>query len=444
MNVTELFPLSWNQGFLRAFDSGDEAGPFGPRYIIVCGWRLAGPVDPAVLQEALDEVVARHEALRTEIFRSGDGHQVVHPPSRVRLTVHELPGDDRDRRAEQLLTDAEAEPFPIKELPLIRAVLGRFDDDDAVLGLIAHHTAVDEWSMQLLMRDLAYGYAVRTGHRPSPLPEVPQYRDYVDWERAGAGQDDGERSLAYWRDNLRGAGMLGTRTDHLRSAGLPKTTAWQRFTFPKAVTEAVKDIVKETRSSPFMVLLAAYTVYVGRREGTGDVVVPSFSSGRGPARFHDTIGSFFNFLPFRVNLEACRSFRDVIVSTRQACVGAYAHDLPFGQILGVAPELMTPVMRDDAGVVAFQVFKSPLGGDRGSAGAFEYSVIRRRQVSQWDGGDVPDGAMWHLEIDSSGDIVGSFAFNTNLYGQQTVDGMVEDFGELLKRLTADLHGPLEL
>lgn len=444
MSVTELLPLSWNQGFLRAWDQGDETGPFGPRYIIVSGWRLTGPVDPAVLQEALDEVVARHEALRTEIVRSGDGHQVVHPPCQVRLTVRDLPGDDRDRRAEELLNDAEAEPFPIKELPLIRAVLGRFDDEDSVLGLIAHHTAVDEWSMQLIMRDLTHGYAVRTGHRPPPLPEAPQYRDYVDWERAGAGHDDNERALAYWGDKLRGAQVLGTRTDHPRSAGLPKTTAWRRFSFPGELTVAVRDIVKETRSSPFMVLLAAYAVYLGRREGTADVVVPSFSSGRGPARFHDTVGSFFNYLPLRMNLEGCRTFRDVIACTRQTCVEAFAHDLPFGQILGVAPELMTPVTRDDCAVVAFQVFKSPLGGEGGRAGALAYSVIRRRQVSQWDGGDVPDGAMWHLEIDSSGDIVGSFAFNTNLYGEQRVDRMVEDFGELVERLTADLHGPLEL
>ncbi|MBG0829118.1 hypothetical protein HS041_15210 [Planomonospora sp. ID67723] len=443
MSVTGLLPLSWNQGFLRAWDQGDETGPFGPRYIIICGYRLTGPVDPAVLQETLDEVVVRHEALRTEIVRDGDGHQVVHPPCRVRLTVRDLPGDDRDRRAEELLNDAEAEPFPIKELPLIRAVLGRFDDEDAVLGLVAHHTAVDEWSIRLIMRDVAHGYAVRTGHRPPPLPPVPQYRDYVDWERTGAGGDDNERALAYWRDKLAGAQVLGTGTDHLRSAGLTKTTAWRRFSLPGTLTGAVRDIVKETRSSPFMVLLAAYAVYLSRREGTTDVVVPSFSSGRGPARFHETVGSFFNYLPFRVNLEGCRTFRDVITRTRLTCVEAYANDLPFGQILGVAPELMTPVTRDDCAVVAFQVFRSPLGGEQGSAGALQYSVIRRRRVSQWDGGDVPDGAMWHLEIDSVGEIVGSFAFNTNLYGEQTADRMIEEFGDLLKRLTADLNAPLE-
>ncbi|MFC5827087.1 condensation domain-containing protein [Nonomuraea insulae] len=440
MSITGLLPLSWNQGFLRAFDQGDVAGPFGPRYVIVCGWRLSGPVDTGVLQEALDEVVARHEALRTEIVRSGDGHQIVHPPSRVRLTVRELPGDDRDRRAEELLNDAEAEAYPIRELPLVRAVLGRFGDDDSVLGLVAHHTAVDEWSMRLIMRDLAHGYAVRTGHRPPPLPEVPQYRDYVDWERTDDG--GGERSLAYWRDKLAGGQMLGTTTDHLRSAGLPKTTAWRRFTFPAAVTKAVKGIVKETRSSPFMVLLAAYAIYVGRREGTADVVVPSFSSGRGPARFHDTVGSFFNFLPLRMDLTDCRTYRDVIGFTRQTCVEAYANDLPFGQILGVAPELMASVSRDDSAAVAFQVFKSPLGGERGSAGALEYSVLHRRRLSQWDGGDVPDGAMWHLEIDPEGGIVGSFAFNTNLYTEQTVDAMIEEFGGLLEQLTADPHGPL--
>ncbi|WP_043618028.1 condensation domain-containing protein [Nonomuraea candida] len=442
MSIAGLLPLSWNQGFLRAWDQGDEAGPFGPRYIIVCGYRLTGPVDPDVLQEALDEVVARHEALRTEIVRDGDGHQVVHPPRPVRLTVRDLPGDDRDRRAEELLNEAEAEAYPIKELPLVRAVLGRFGDDDAVLGLIAHHTAVDEWSIRLIMRDVAHGYATRTGHRPPDLPEVLQYRDYVDWERAGAGGDDAERALAYWREKLAGAQVLGTRTDHLRSAGLPKTTAWRRFSLPGTLTGAVRDIVKETRSSPFMVLLAAYAVYLGRREGTADVVVPSFSSGRGPARFHETVGSFFNYLPFRIALEDCRTFKDVITRTRQTCVEAYANDLPFGQILGVAPALMAPVAQDDCAVVAFQVFKSPPGTERGRAGDLAYEVIHRRRLSQWDGGDVPDGGMWHLEIDSTGDIVGSFAFNTNLYSEERVDGMVEDFSAVLKELTADLHGPL--
>ncbi|GAB2486239.1 hypothetical protein GCM10027187_62270 [Streptosporangium sandarakinum] len=429
-------PLSFNQEFLRAFDKGDAEGPFGPRYTIVCGWRLTGPLDPAALQQALDDVVARHEALRTEIRRGEDAHQRIARPGPARLDVRDLSGTapgDRDLAAEELLNEVEAGPYPMSDLPLLRAVVGRFDDRDAVLALMAHHTAVDEWSMRVVMRDLAARYAVRSGH-DAELPEVPQYREYVAWERSGVDPQWLGRAQAYWREKLDGARMLGSRTDHPHSAGLPKLTGWRRFTFPADVTSAVQRIGKETRCSPFMVLLAAYVRFLQEKTGTDDVVIPTFSSGRGPARFHETVGSFFNFMPLRADLTGCDDFRDVVTRVRTSCVQAYSHDIPFGQVLQQAPELMLPVMQDDMALVAFQVFRSPFPSERGTAGELEYSVIRRRLLSQPVGGDIPDGAMWHLELDPGGEIIGSMAYNSNLFDAATIDDMVTEFGAALRRL----------
>ncbi|MCT9933173.1 condensation domain-containing protein [Planotetraspora sp. A-T 1434] len=442
----DRIPLSANQQFLCAFDRGDEEGPFGPRYTIVCGWRVTGSIDPAVLQEALDDVVARHEALRTEVVRGeGGGYQRVVPPSPASLTVRDLSGvaaGDRDRAAEELLNDVEAEPFPLRDLPLVRAVLGRFDERDGVLALMAHHVAADEWSMRLIMRDVVHRYAVRTGHDLPDLSEVLQYRDYVDWERSGVDPAVVSRSESYWREKLSGARMLTIRTDHPHSAGLPKATAWQRFRLPGDLTAAVLRIGKETHSSPFMVLLAAYAAFLRDRAQTTDIVIPTFSSGRGQARFHNAVGSFFNFMPLRLDLAGSATFRDVVVQTRTSCVKAYAHDMPFGLVLQQAPELMLPAMEDDMALVAFQVFRSPFADERDTVGDLEYAVIRRRLLSQPVGGDVPDGAMWHLEIDRNGELVGSMAYNTNLFDDDTISDMVSGFGEALRRVITDPDVPL--
>ncbi|GII76256.1 hypothetical protein Sru01_12380 [Sphaerisporangium rufum] len=443
-DVADRIPLSFNQEFLCNFDRGDGEGPFGPKYNIVCGWRLAGPVDAGTLRAALDDVVVRHEALRTLIVRDpGDRYQKVLPPSPATLQVRDLSGTapgERELRAEELLVEVESGEYGIDELPLVRAVLGRFDERDAVLILVAHHTAVDEWSMRLVMRDLAGFYAARTGY-PAELPPALQYREYAAWEQA-AGGGAGERPRAYWRDKLAGAGILALPTDHPRSAGLPKSTAWHRFWIPAELTTEVLRIGRGLRGSPFMVLLAAYATLLRRMTGITDVVVPTFTSGRGRPEFQDTVGSFFNFVPLRIDLTGCVTFRDVVARTRRTCVEAYSNDIPFAVVIGEAPELMLPSMADDRAACAFQVFRSPLATEE-RAGDLRYTEIRRRLMSQPVGGDIPDGAMWHLEIDASGDIVGTLGYNTNLFDEATIAGMAAGFHRVLGRAVTAPDEPLE-
>ncbi|WP_424530152.1 condensation domain-containing protein [Sphaerisporangium viridialbum] len=431
-DVAERIPLSFNQQFLFNFDRGEDEGPFGPKYNIVCGWRLSGKVEPAILQDALNDVVVRHEALRTLIVREEDDrYQKVLPPTPPILVTHDFtdvaPGG-RELRAEELLVEIELGAYGIRELPLLRAVLGTFDDDDSMLVLIAHHTAADEWSMRLIMRDLVGFYAARTGH-PVELPEVSQYQEFARWQTSEAGAS-ASKKREYWRDKLAGGRILATPTDHLRSEGLPKTTAWHRFWLPAELTAKVLEISKSTRSSPFMVLLATYATMLRQTTGTTDIAVPTFTSGRGHTRFHDTVGSFFNFVPLRVDLAGCGTFREVVERTRATCIEAYSNDIPFAEVFGVAPELMLPSFADDAAVCAFQVFRSPLATSE-SAGGITYTEIHRRLLSQAVGGDIPDGAMWHLEIDSTGDIVGTLGYNSNLFDESTIIQMAADFHRVL-------------
>ncbi|MFI9203848.1 condensation domain-containing protein [Streptomyces sp. NPDC053048] len=429
-------PLSFHQEFLCMFDGGDDEGPFGPRYHIVGAWHLTGELDVPSLQSALDDVVARHEALRTEIVRDGSAqHQRIVPPAPAALEVRDLAGTaeaDRERRAEDLLNEVESGTVPIGELPLLRAVVGRFDARDAVLALVAHHTAADAWSMHVIMRDLMAFYAARRDGTAPALPTVPQYQDYARWERERAEGAAAARSRAYWREKLSGAQVHALPTDRARSEKLPKATAWHRFGVEPELGALVGRLAEDTKSSPFMILLAAYKVQLSRLTGATDIVVPTFSAGRGQERFQETVGSFINFLPLRTDLAGCESFRQVVERVRRTCLEAYSHEIPFGHVVAGAPELMVPAMADDGQVSAFQAAIPPFAEDGGTAGDVRYSKIWKRVLSQPVGSDVPDGVLWTLHLDHSGDMAGSLGFNTNRLRPDTMDGLLADYLGVLR------------
>lgn len=422
--------LSLNQEFLQMFDQGDEQGPFGPAYNILYAVRITGGVDVERLQQALDAVVERHEALRTIIVRGEQGYQLVQPPAPVTLEVRELGGGtptERAHKADELLVDVEAGAYRSDAVPLLRAFLGRFDDADAVLALVAHHTVADEWSMPVIMRDLA---ALYDG---TELPPVKQFRDYTTWERTRPAEVI-DKARAYWRGKLGDAQVVGIPTQFGRSEQRPKTTAWQRFTLPADLVEGTVRIAKETRSSPFQVLLAAYNVLVRKLSETDDVVVMTFTSGRTQTQFHETVGAFFNFVPLRVDLSGEPEFTDVVKRTRKACLEALANDIPFSQIMGEAPTLMAPAAAENGALCAFQVFRSLIGGT-GTIGDASYEVIQRRELAQGAGGDIPDGAMWHLDMDldsAGGDMTGRLGYNTNLFDDTAMTELIGQFLQILK------------
>ncbi len=439
-------PLSHTQEFLRMFDQGDEAGPFGPRYNIVVGWRVRGEIDVAVLQQALDDVVARHDVLRASIVRGdGTGYQTINPSCPARLTVLDLPpvgNRSRDLVAEEFLGDVEAGSYDSQELPHMRVILGRFDGQDAVLALIAHHTASDGWSMQLLIHDIARCYAIRRGHAVPGLPLARSYRDYVAWDQENSAGAAAAADREYWREKLRGARILGVSTDHPRSAGLAKTSPVYRFSVSAQLTSAALGYAKAARSTPFMVFLAVYNVLMHKTTGATDLVVPTLTSGRNHPDFQNTVGPFFNFVLLRTDISGCATFREVAERTRRTCVEAYAHDLPFTQILEVAPEVMAPLTEDSLAACAIQVWQFSSVLDHELIGDLEYSEVRSRLLPQHDGTDIPDGALLTLDLDPSGQAFGNIAYNSNLFGEASMAELVSGFRRILHNAITEPDAPL--
>ncbi|MBB4912842.1 condensation domain-containing protein [Actinophytocola algeriensis] len=440
-------PLSYNQEFLSVFDEGNEVGPFGPFYHLAYGWRIRGHVDVECLRSALDSVVQRHEALRTLVTRGADGYQTVHPSGPPRLEVRDLPGTDpadRHRVAEELLIELECGPLRSDELPLLQAVLARFDDNDAVLALFAHHTAVDGMSMHVLIRDLSRTYARLRGHDLPALPEVSQYQEYVVWERERFADAKIARSRDYWREALQGAEFAAFTADRPKSASGEKKSAVRRLRVDDDLTGAVLDLARDTRCSVFMVMTAVYNVFLNRMLDITDVVVFTVSSGRGQARFQETVGGFFNPMPLRTDVAGCASFRDVLVRTRRTCLGAYSNQIPFAQVMADSPGLGRPFLADDVSVHGFQVFQFPEVMNAEVVGDVELTEIRR-VLPQDLGSDLPDGALWTFDVDTANqDMLGCLQYNTNLFDEATIDTVVDTFVRVLRTLVTDPDAPLTI
>lgn len=438
---TTTTALSLQQQFLCLFAQGFDAGPFGPQYTEVGGWRIRGRVDVEVLRLALADMVERHEALRTLVHLEDGGTQSVLPAGQPELRVVDLdepPGAGRDQRAEQLMIETETRPFPVDELPLLRAVLGRFDEQESVLLLNTHHSAADVWSLQVILQDLAQCYAARAAGDEPHLPEATQYRDYVTAQQEEADSPKVAASRAYWRETLRDARIL---VAPMQPTDRTPATSYHRFVTGGHLSTEVIKLSKATRSSPFMVLLAAFTVFVHRRTQATDIVVPTFAPGRQP-RFQSTVGSFFNFVPLRVDLDGCQTFADVIARTRTACIGAFSHELPLMHVLAEAPELLASVGPDGMPCL-FQAVQPPFLMQDTRIGDLEYTAIWRRVIAQPLGSETPDGMIWSMHL-SPTEVVGGLSFSRHLFSQAQVHEQVGEFLSVVGEMVATPDSAIEV
>jgi len=396
------------------------------------------------LRAALNDVVVRHEALRTDVVRyGGSGYQRVLPPCPVTIETRDLSqvdSADRDDTVDDLITEVESGTISVREFPLIRGLLGRFDDGDWILVLIVHHMAADGWSVRLIIRDVAHRYAVRRGFDVGELSPTRPYREYAAWQQARLTDPAGEPSRSYWRENLRDGRVFSMPTDYPKSAGIPESTGVYRFLIDTEVIKAVLEISRAKRSTPFMVLLAGFKWLVHQMTGATDMVVPTFTPGRGEEDFQNTVGLFFNLLPVRTDLAGCHDFGEVVDRVRLSCIEAYSHDI--AQILDEAPNLMDPAQEDDRAACVFQVFPFPFLLDDDLIGDMAYTEVRRRLQSQPVGGEVPNGSLWTLNFDAAGDVVAAIQFNSNLFHESTIAAMVSDYIAVLRQTVTDPAAPL--
>jgi condensation enzyme len=431
------FPLSSQ---LRLWCAYDPTAAFGPRFVIARSLRVNGQVNTSALQEALDDVAARHEILRTVVVRDAEpAYQQIHPPSPVPLRVRALPnveGRSRDAYAQELLIEAEQSSVNVADLPLLRADLSTFDDRDSVLTVISHHTAGDAWSMQLIIRDLAACYTARAAGLVPELPPVRQYREFTAWEQSMAASPMAREARAYWRQKLRGARFFALPVDHPVAQSLSSPYNSHHFTIDADVMTAVSAIAKSTHATIFMVLLAAIDVLAYQISGTTDPVIRNIAAGRSEHQFQDTVGVTLSFVPLRTDTSRCASFGEIVESVRDACVEASSREIPLDIIAQESPELNE--LAEDPRLEIFL-----LGYYRQSSSSAEIKLadgsylVRMGEPKDHISSQLPGGVAWTMQLLLSGELKCRVEFNSGAFDRSTIAGFSEAYRRILARASAE-------
>ena len=436
---SKRYPLSFTQEWFLTMDQGDDGGPFGRRFVIVAALRITGPVDIAVLQGALDDVVARHELLRTLVVRDTDPpYQLVCPPGQVPLEVRNLPpvtGTSRDMIIQELIAEAEAGTISAREVPLLHARLCRFDDRDSALFLTVHHSVSDGWSVQVILRDLGAFYAARTTGTAPKLAEMRQYREYAAWQRANASTPD-DGALKYWAGQLDGAREFTMPNDHGHPERYSRPYSLHVFTIEAGTMTAAAALASATRSTQFTVMLSAIYVLANQLTGATDLTVRAVTAGRNELAFHNTMGLFLNVVPFRTEIAGCTSFRDIVVKTRETFIDAVANELPIGVLEQAFPDYISS--REDTRTSEFLILQPPAQyGELTlpiAEGAREVDDV---VLEEAESTDIPSGIQWHLSTQPDGALGGAVHFNLEEFEESTVKGWTARFKRILAGAVRD-------
>ncbi|MER5976028.1 condensation domain-containing protein [Streptomyces sp. NPDC001857] len=346
--MTEL-PLSHAQQgmwFLERFS--------GTSFVDPMTFRLEGDLDVPALRWSLQELVRRHEALRTRFPVTGGrpAQEVLSAdqagPALPLTDLSGLPRPRREPELHRLLLEDQGRRFDLARGPVVRAALYRLGPREHVVRVTTHHIvsdAVSWWSV--LFRELERLYAARRAGLPSPLEPVrAPYSAFVRWQRDWLESLAAARELAYWRRELEGATPLpeldlartatkvpdGAPEDRRAASGRQVATRW--LTFPQPLYDALRDHAGRERATPFMILLTAFTSLLHRHTGVHDILVGTRAGFRGRPQFDHTVGFLVNLLPLRVHVPGGGDFGDLLQAVRRSTLGAYVHrTLPFERLV---------------------------------------------------------------------------------------------------------------
>ncbi len=394
-----------------------------------------GKLDEQALRRSLNEIVRRHEVLRTS-FPSSDGEprQHIHEYGELRPDIIDLMQSDeaeREQKLEEELREEARRGFDLSSGPLIRAKLIRMSEDEHVLMVNMHHIVSDGWSMEVIVRELAQLYEAYTQGQESPLPELEiQYADYAVWQREWLQGEVLDRQLEYWKRELEAVSVLELPTDRARPAAASYRGASERIELCEEVTEKLKQMSQREGVTLFMSLLAGFQVLLGRYSGQSDIAVGTPIAGRNRREIEGLIGFFVNTLVMRVDVGGNPSVREMLGRVRERALGAYAHqDVPFEKLVEeLQPERSlshTPLFQV---MLAFQ--NAPLADVR--VGAMKVGVMEvEARTAKFD--------LLVLLRDTGRGLSGVVEYNSDLYEATSVQRLVGHFEVLMKGLMTDAN-----
>ncbi|MBI4206771.1 MAG: amino acid adenylation domain-containing protein [Betaproteobacteria bacterium] len=421
----DAVPLSFSQRQIWVID---QMTPGNPAYNLPNGYRLRGPLDVPALERSVNEIIKRHEGLRTTfVVRDGEPVQRIHPDLEIRVKVtplDHLRGEERENKLQALASEESLRSFDLSRLPLIRVSVFRLGAVEHVLILNFHHIVADGLSFGVFMRELDAFYRAYTGGADArPLELAVQYADFAVWQRQRmAGEAACADQIEFWQRQLAGTlPVLELPGDRPRPALQSFNGSNVFFGIPAPVAEDLKTLGAREGCTVFMTLLAAFQVLLQRYSGADDIVIGTPVAARTQGELDPLIGNFLNMAALRCDLSGDPAFIELLRRTRDTTLNAFSNS-------GVSFEALAKHLkleRDPSRNPVFQVILQVLAGSAPKIGDLQVSSFHfDLKFAQFDLG-------LHLYEEDQG-YVGRFEYCTDLFEARTVERLSSNFQQLLR------------
>ena len=425
-----VFPTSFAQRRLWFLE---QLVPGSAFYNVSLATSLRGTLDPAVLQLSFNEIVRRHEALRTTFsVVAGEPVQVVSPTLFLEVPVidlRELPETERHSEVLRLTSEEDERPFDLSQGPLLRAKLLQLAAHEHILLLTMHHIISDGWSLEVLVRELKVLYEAFSLGQASPLPDLRiQYADFAIWQRERLQGEELERQLTYWKRQLSGMMPLKLPTDRPHPDVQSFRGVYHLQKLSRALTKSLKELSQQEGTTLFMTMLAAFKVLLQRYTGQADISVGTPIANRNRGEIEDLIGFFVNTLIMRTEVSGELTFRELLGRVRVVALGTYEHqDLPFEKLVEeLQPE--RDLSRTPLCQISFSLRESLVPAIE--LGSLEAVPLERGvKTTRFD-----------LEIylvDSPEGLLSGFIYNPELFDKATIERMAGNFETLLEGIVVN-------
>ncbi|QXI26872.1 non-ribosomal peptide synthetase [Pseudomonas vanderleydeniana] len=419
-----------------------QLDPENSAYNVPMAVRLTGILDEAAMGRALALLVHRHEALRTRFVSvEGEFHQEVLDESQVllqRVDIAVEPVETREARLQARVAAELATPFDLLLGPLLRVRLWRLDEHEHVLTLCMHHSVSDGWSGELLVQEFIRFYLAEVSGQPAGLAPLPiQYADYAIWQRAWLEAGEGERQLAYWKQQLgEEQPLLELPLDHERPAVASHRGAIVHANLPPQLSAQLKARARQNGQTVFMQALAALAVVLARSSGQADIRIGAPNAGRNREELEGLIGFFINTQVLRIQVDERDSLEQLLEQVKQVVSGAQSHqELPFEQLVdALAPERNlshNPLfqVKINQNVLAARGKSAPVQSAL-SVEAFAIGVADARFDLALDFTDTPEG------------IEAEFTYATDLFEAGTIERLAQAWQQVLEQMVDAAQAPL--
>jgi amino acid adenylation domain-containing protein len=418
--------------------------PNSPLYNISRMVRLEGRLDLMALERVINEVIRRHEALRTRFeIEEGEPSQIIDPWEPRELVVEDLTGltrEEKDQEVGRITREDAGTGFDLSRGPLLRVKVLKLEEDEHVLLYSMSHIVSDGWSTGILIGEVRLLYQAFIAGEPAPLAELPiQYADFAIWQRAYLQGERLRQEIEYWREQLVGIEDLQLPTDYARPAAPTYQGANRYFAVDRDLAENLRSLSRREGVTLYMTLMAAFKVVLMKYSGAEDVSVGTVIANRTRKEIEGLIGFFINTLVMRTNLSGNPNFRELLKRERRVALGAYGRqELPFEKLV----EELNP-QRDLSRSPLFQVMMILHNTER------EVLELKGVKLSGVSGGLETDGdvrtAKFDLTVsitDLGQGLAGTANYSLDLFEGVTIERLMSHYANVLMAVAEQSEKPI--